>query len=417
MSKSQIGYRRIREATPGETPGGDMYETDLPGLGEQLSIARTGSPVMRKDRLPSRQVATGFTLQGSATTQFDYDSGDKNALREEAFAAVAAGAAGPVSAAGITAVDVGNKLVNPAGWAGLAAGDDVLVVGLGGSNPPLFLAGVVAVAGNDLSLSVDDVDLEDNVPAGNVSVYYSKRFRLGQTLLTSTLESWNASSVQRGSVWRSVACTQWGISSTYPNPLTEAFSLEAFKLPQDITNPLGNGTIARVDQPQIDGNNNLQDALNPGAGLGFRYTGPAVGVAIPLDEVYLKQVQLQIQNPMSARGGLGRGFGNQDALVDGKFQIRVTLQMERGALADDSQVDALVADSKNPAAEIGLRFGYADNLGQRGYFRCPVLEPQGRAIDGVGENGAQLVTINYTGAPEATTLHTPFQWSHFDTPA
>ena len=408
--RSKIQTRLI----PGSgTPAGDMSTVHLPGLQFRNSGSDGGgSTHVYADSYPGTMITAGGTAgAGSSTTDFDYRRGGKGQLQRSAFGSdpLAAYDTGTVSNIGSDAAT--NTLSKADGWGTLTAGQIVLVEGLAAPSP-LFIAPVLSVAGNDITLDPNFAALGNEVAGNPVRVFHDENLRLGNQDKPFLLEGWNphtsADRTPYGWVAHDCLCLNWGIRMTYGNdkpvPVTQNFTIQPMGRTTNIASQLANGTLTEIDVPLFDSGLGFGDRLNSTVGMGLRHNG----LLIP--GVFVQNLELSVQSPSLNKGGCGAD-GSTFLTRDGEIDGRLTLTVDKGTAGWRTLRDEM--DSSTQATRTSFGFGWQKG-GYRVYVYLPSLQPLRDSTDsGATKTGDDEDAFTYKVVREPSYLFSPIVLAHF----
>lgn len=379
-SSARIQLRRIREVTPGTTPGTNMDIVPYATWKASSPITRIQPQNVSADRQPRDNPASDRQVSGQATSDYLYAAYDPEF--ESAFCAAMA-ATVAVTATDIEAEDTGNKLIKAAGgWSTLVAGDIVRVTGFVTPNPTTFVALVTSVTATDLVLAWPDV--ADEAAGGSITVTYIGRLRLGTTLLTHSYEKLNLSGT-KGEHWKYFAVNSLGLTVPEKGLCSLNFGYSGGDAtPVRLTAALGNSSNAASTNKPRNCNVHFGAASFPTQGLGFRYGG------VLLTDLRIQSLKLTLNNPQLALGGVG-SLGPTTLDLDQLFNAMLELTFLR---TGDSATD-LIADSDDVDTVVPIGFGFRDSDGLRDYWYGPAWQPYNEEDDGLKQAGQEIVSLKF----------------------
>lgn len=412
MSKRFYQQRVIAETTMGERPAaGTFAEVQLPGsdLGGQASLSPSSkaSPSLA----PKKGVSGNTAITWQSTTDFMWRNMGEALLQQSAFGATETPAVVAVGADSMTQAN--NALVRSTGWGGtnVTAGQMLLVTGATGPNPPLFLAPIVEVVGNEARIDPGFIALQDE--ASPVTVAHAGHQRVGGESPTLTFESWNPKTL-RGDEVNGVIVNSWGINVQYsqgqqgPQAVQQSFGLAALRQTQ-ITSQIPLATAPADGADPFHSGSSFGDQVNPLAGFGYRHDGVVV-----TPEVFFSQIQVQFQQQDRNRAGAGHDEWKRK-IRDNDQALTLTVTFGRRETLGDSLQDLLI-DGALAKADAAIGFGFADALGRRCYLYMPRMTPDSWRIPGNAKSGDDEVTITYRGHEEADPLWGLLLLAWFDAP-
>lgn len=390
-SNSQKRIRRIREATKGTTPAGNMLELPFETFTMSSGIEREQPGNVAANRQIVDNPATNVTPTASATSDYQYS--DYEGLWEEVWCGAKTAAVSTITGTTFACVDSTNRVTDSGnGLAGVAAGRFVLVNGFTESaNAGPRLGRVTDSAAGYITIDTNFWNVADETAGDTVSIYIGGYFSLGTSMLTATYEEWNtASSV--GRVMRGVGCSQYSVSGTSPNKFTQSFSFVGMSAAGILASALANATDAATAPPIINANSNFGETDDTDVGMGLRWNGTLIPT------VRVKTYRCTWANPLLAEGQLGT-LGPTTIQLDGRFDIRIELEIFRdGAVATES----FITDANTQSTTKSLGIGWKDNDGNRIYDWFPEVQPFGETPNGLAQSGSDMTTITLVARSAAT---------------
>lgn len=376
-SNSQVRGRRVREVTPGTTPGTAMNVYGFRNLDFEQKITREKPGNVESNRQPRDNPAMNLEVSGSASA--DYLIGAYDDIREDAFAAAYV-AVYTSTGTDVACVASGNKLTKAAGWGTLASYSLIKVLGFS-TNGAVFYGLVGLIASTDCPLTFPTLVNESAGPS--VTVEHDGNLTLGTTLFTATYETINTNT-SFGETWPYVACSSWSFDMTHPGQISQAWNFVGGKKNTTISAALGNSSNAQSTNPVLTAGVNFGDGLNPTRGLGIR-------LADALKPNYrVKKLSFNLSNPILADGGAGT-FGPMDATLDGMFEATGTLQL----LRNHADGETLIANANLESFVASLAWGWVDGLGNSEIFYLPGVQFSGDKASGVSQSGRQTLDFNW----------------------
>jgi hypothetical protein len=406
---TSAGYKisAIREVTPGTTPGTALQQLPF------STFATSGGDVQRvadKTELGSGEVAANIATNlapavTAATSALFHRNHD---LQWEEVLCNPQTAGWSQAGTNIAAVVTGNILRLTSGtWPGGATVGDLVYVS--GFAPPTggngnFIAFVTAKSGTDLSLSTSTKTLIAEAAGPSVTVQYVSRFRLGNSLLTSTYQAFHPTGltgwIARFHSMHSYAC-KWshGSSVTVPEVTWAGMGPAASPNLVNITAALGGGnTVTPVTLPlyPMDCNTNFGARLLSGGGGGLYYGG-----------ALFPNVRVQDYNVTIARArgttGAGGTLGDLVTYVDQKFDIKIQLKVPN----DCADARALFDAARDPLSLVSLGHAWQSPDGGLEYWLFNALDPSKATRPGLAASGEDVFDLEWMYRTDA--LHTGFE--------
>jgi hypothetical protein len=278
----------------------------------------------------------------------------------------------------------------------LVAGDFVWVTGatLNGS---AFLVRLSAASANLVTVDADWKTLVNETVS--ITLWYTGRYRIGNSILAFTAELWRANALPaaHGDVGVGLGATSMTWSFDHPSPWQISYQGVALNVARAAA-ALANGTTTPT-QTDIWRSGELfgrQDLA--AAGCGLRYAGSL------LPDLSVKSLEVTLTNPLEIYGRAGSIDGY--SLDEQQGQLR-ELTVNMTVYRDSADAEDLIDDASDPNTVASLSFGQADPQGNLTVFHMPALQAMPADRSGVEQGGKPTFSIQWMGRYDAT--HSMFQ--------